>query len=127
MSIFSKTTFTALIVVTAAITGSAADFFFKDGDKVVMIGDSITEQYLHSSYVEAWTLTRFPAWDIQFINVGIGGDTAPGGKNRFKRDVAAFSPTALTVNFGMNDAGGPNRVFNEPGFKRYMAGLQGNC
>ena len=125
MSMFSKTTFTALIVLTAAVTGSAADFFFKDGDKVVMIGDSITEQYLHSSYVEAWTLTRFPAWDIQFINVGIGGDTAPGGKNRFKRDVAAFSPTALTVNFGMNDAGGPQKVFNERGFKRYMEGLQG--
>ena len=38
----------------------ADDFFFRDGDRVVMIGDSITEQHLYSNYVEMWTVTRFP-------------------------------------------------------------------
>src|SRR5437868_2129621 len=100
-----------------------ATFFFKDGDRVVMMGDSITEQYLYSSYVEMWTSTRFPSWDITFRNVGIGGDRSTGGNGRFKRDVLANKPTALTVDFGMND--GNYRMFEEPGSKTYMGGLQG--
>jgi hypothetical protein len=88
-----------------------------------MIGDSITEQHLYSNYVEAWTVTRFPAWKISFRNVGIGGDRSPGGNSRFKRDVLIHKPTALTVDFGMND--GSYRGFDENGFKTYMKGLEG--
>jgi len=113
----------ALALMAASLSAQAADFFFKDGDKVVMMGDSITEQYLYSSYVEAWTLTRFPTWNITFLNVGIGGDRSTGGNNRFKRDVLPNAPTAMTVDFGMNDGG--YRPFDEAGFKTYMGGLQG--
>ena len=42
-----------------------------------------------------------------------------GGSNRFKRDVTAFSPTAMTVNFGMNDCGGPGSNFNEGQYKNF--------
>ena len=116
---------TALCLLLAALPCTAADFFLKDGDKVVMIGDSITEQHLHSSYVEAWALTRFPAWDLKFVNSGISGDTAPGGNSRFKRDVLAYAPTAMTVNFGMNDAGGSGSNWQEGRFKNYVTGMQG--
>ena len=75
----------ALVALVALVggPGRAADaakadkFFFKDGDVVVMIGDSITEQHLYSNYVEMWTVTRFPAWKLTFRNVGIGGDRSP--------------------------------------------------
>ena len=49
-----------VMTLCAAASASAAEFFFKDGDVVVMIGDSITEQHLYSNYVEMWTVTRFP-------------------------------------------------------------------
>ncbi|WP_373650259.1 SGNH/GDSL hydrolase family protein [Schlesneria sp. DSM 10557] len=101
----------------------SAEFFFKDGDVVVMIGDSITEQHLYSNYVEMWTVTRFPHWKLTFRNVGIGGDTSGGGNARFARDVLAFKPTAMTVDFGMND--GRYRAFEEATFNPYMNGLQG--
>jgi lysophospholipase L1-like esterase len=101
----------------------AADFFFKDGDTVVMIGDSITEQHLYSNYVEMFTVTRFPKWKLTFRNTGIGGDRSPGGNGRFKRDVLSYSPTAMTVDFGMNDGG--YKAFDKPGFDTYMKGLQG--
>lgn len=101
----------------------AEDFFFRDGDRVVMIGDSITEQHLYSNYVEMWTVTRFPHWKITFRNVGIGGDRSGGGNARFARDVLPHEPTALTVDFGMNDGG--YREFTEQTFKPYMDGLQG--
>ncbi|MCE9611470.1 MAG: SGNH/GDSL hydrolase family protein [Chthoniobacter sp.] len=125
MITFNRLSSTAVWLLFALQPGNAADFALKDGDRVVMIGDSITEQHLHSSYVEAWTLTRFPAWDVKFVNSGIGGDTGPGGNNRFKRDVLPYGPTAMTVNFGMNDAGGPGNNWNEERFKNYMKGMQG--
>lgn len=99
------------------------EFFFKDGDRVVMIGDSITEQHLYSNYVEMWTVTRYPHWKITFRNVGIGGDRSVGGNSRFERDVLLHKPTAMTVDFGMNDGG--YREFSEQTFKPYMDGLQG--
>ncbi len=101
----------------------AKKFFIKDGDTVVMLGDSITEQRLYSNYVEMWTVSRFPAWKLTFRNVGIGGDTSPGGNGRFKRDVLAHKPSVLTVDFGMNDGG--YRPFDQGRFDRYMKGLQG--
>ena len=104
-------------------TVHAEDFFFKDGDRVVMIGDSITEQHLYSNYVEMWTVTRFPNWKITFRNVGIGGDRSVGGNSRFARDVLLHKPTAMTVDFGMND--GSYREFSDQTFKPYMDGLQG--
>ncbi|MEJ6644605.1 MAG: GDSL-type esterase/lipase family protein [Akkermansiaceae bacterium] len=114
----------AVILFSAAPPCSAADFFLKNGDTVVMMGDSITEQHLYSTYVETWALTRFPAWDMRFFNVGIGGDGAGGGSNRFKRDVLAFAATAMTVNFGMNDCGGPGSNFNEGQYKNFTTSMQ---
>ena len=70
-----------------------------------------------------WTSTRFPKWNLKFRNVGIGGDTSRGGNSRFVRDVLIHKPTAMTVDFGMNDGG--YRGFEEGTFKPYMDGLQG--
>ena len=112
-----------LMVVCSAVSIRAEDFFFKNGDVVVMIGDSITEQHLYSNYVEMWTVTRFPSWHLTFRNVGIGGDRSVGGNSRFARDVLIHKPTAMTVDFGMND--GSYRAFEEGTFKPYMDGLQG--
>ena len=113
----------AVLIVCGAASARAADFFFKDGDVVVMIGDSITEQHLYSNYVEMWTVTRYPNWKLTFRNVGIGGDRSPGGNSRFARDVLLHKPTAMTVDFGMNDGG--YGAFSENVFKPYMDGLQG--
>ena len=112
-----------LILVGLSSPARSADFFFKDGDTVVRIGDSITEQHLYSNYVEMWTVTRFPDWKLTFRNVGIGGDRSTGGNRRFQRDVERFHPNAMTVDFGMND--GNYRAFEEATFKTYFDGLQG--
>lgn len=114
-----------LLCISPAIgrMARAGDFFFKDGDKVVLIGDSITEQHLYSNYVEMWVTSRLPSWNITFRNVGIGGDRSPGGNARFARDVLIHQPTAMTVAFGMNDAG--YRAFDDSLYKTYMEGLSG--
>ena len=113
----------------AAVCAGAADFFIHDGDRVVFLGDSITEQKLYTTYIEAYTLTRHPDWQLTFRNTGWGGDTAwlrqrahPDEKKLFAappteqqtmveqsvakglgRDVLPLKPTVVTIKFGMND------------------------
>ena|GEM_PF-84544 len=99
--------------------GDAANkFFFKDGDRVLFLGDSITEQYQYSSYLELYLTTRFPKWKLSFLNAGIGGDTATGGAHRFVSHVLDEKPTAVTIDFGMNDGG--YGAFNLPANRNYI-------
>jgi lysophospholipase L1-like esterase len=94
-------------VLCAAAPAAAAEkpFFFQKGDRVLFLGDSITEQYQYSTDIELYLTTRFPEWKIFFLNAGIGGDTANGGAGRFQKQVLDEKPTAITINFGMNDGG----------------------
>lgn len=95
------------------------DFFFKKGDRVIFLGDSITEQYQYSTYIELYLTTRFPGGGMQFLNAGIGGDTATGGAGRFQTQVLAENPTAVTIDFGMNDGGyGPFNPVSATNFAR---------
>jgi len=81
------------------------DFVLKKNDRVVFLGDSITEQQLYTNYVETYLATRFPELNLTFFNAGWGGDTAPGGVERLDRDVLALKPTVVTLCYGMNDGG----------------------
>src|SRR5262249_21118477 len=51
-----------------------------------------------------------------------GGDTAPGGAGRFNSHVLAEKPTAVTIDFGMNDGGYGN--FESARQKRYLSGTE---
>ena len=123
MSLLCRMLLVGLGVALAIAPASAQEFFFKKGDVIVVMGDSITEQRLYSNYLETWSQTRFPSYNLVFRNVGIGGDRSTGGNSRFKRDVLAYKPTVLTVDFGMND--GSYRAFDEKIFETYVKGLQG--
>jgi lysophospholipase L1-like esterase len=98
---------TTLALLYAACPLVAADqpFFFQKGDRVMFLGDSITEQYQYSTDIELYLTTRFPDWNLHFLNAGIGGDTATGGAGRFQTHVLDEKPTAVTIDFGMNDGG----------------------
>ncbi len=124
----SRTVAYAFALATA-LGSRAADFAIHDGDRVVFLGDSITEQRLYTTFVEAYTLTRHPSWNLSFRNVGWGGDTSwlrqrahPDEGRLFAaqgaaldkmvedsvarglgRDVLPLKPTFVTVKFGMND------------------------
>ena len=93
------------ILLLGVLPAFGQDFFFQPKDRVVFLGDSITEQYQYSSTIELYLTTRFPKWNLTFINAGIGGDSAGGGASRFKTHVLAENPTCVTINFGMNDGG----------------------
>lgn len=94
-----------LLLFAAPAFAQDKDFFFRPKDRIVFLGDSITEQYQYSSTIELYLTTRFPNWNLFFLNAGIGGDTAGGGAGRFQAHVLDEKPTAVTINFGMNDGG----------------------
>src|SRR5713226_5723635 len=92
-----------LLFVGMLATAWAIDFPFAPNDRILFLGDSITEQYQYTTDIEIYLTTRFPDWNLTFFNAGIGGDTAGGGRNRITRDVLSETPTIVLVNFGMND------------------------
>jgi lysophospholipase L1-like esterase len=99
----------ALLVMLLALPLHAAEpaaFPLKDGDVWVMAGDSITAQHLHSNYFEAFCYARYPKLKFAFRNSGVGGHTIPSTLARFDYDVAGWKPTVVSVELGMNDAGG---------------------
>lgn len=77
----------------------------KANDVWVMAGDSITAQRLHSNYIEAWYRTHYPELNLRFRNSGIGGNRTGNILQRFDYDIAAFKPTIVSIELGMNDVG----------------------
>ena len=94
------------LALNADLVRAQGEFPLKDGDTWVMIGDSITAQHLHSNYFEAFCYARFPKVNFCFRNSGVGGDTIPKALARFDWDAAAWQPTVVSVELGMNDQGG---------------------
>lgn len=95
----------ALALASAAWPVAAAEFALRDGDTVVFLGDSLTAARTYSKLIEQYTLLRFPERKIQFVNSGLGGDTAHNSLQRLDRDVFKHKATVLVVMFGTNDIG----------------------
>jgi len=88
----------------------SAAFALNQGDVVVFYGDSITQQQLYTTYVEAFVHGRFPQLNVRFYCRGWSGETALGGEGgesqeRVDRDVKPLNPSVVTVLLGMNDGG----------------------
>lgn len=94
-----------LVVLRGDVRTAAAEFPLKQGDIWVMAGDSITAQHLHSNYFEAFCFARYPNLKFAFRNSGVGGHTIPSTLARFDYDIAAWKPTVVSVELGMNDKG----------------------
>lgn len=78
---------------------------FKEGERAVFLGNSITDGGHYHSYIWLYYMTRFPNRNLHILNAGIGGNTALDMYKRLDDDVFSKKPTALVVTFGMNDSG----------------------
>jgi lysophospholipase L1-like esterase len=100
----------------AAFAGNAPDapgapaplITLQDHDVWVMAGDSITAGRMHTNYIEAFFRARHPELRLHFRNAGTNGATAQSmAPPRFDHDIAAWRPTIVSVELGMNDSGKP--------------------
>ena len=94
-----------LLVGGAPLIAAEPVLTLKENDLWVMAGDSITAQRQHSNYIEAFVRTRYPRLNVQFRNSGIGGNRTSSVLARFDYDVAAWKPTIVSIELGMNDVG----------------------
>ncbi len=101
----TKNTCDKMRTLTATILAafSALSAPFKDGDRVVFFGDSITHGGRYGEYVNLFYATRYPERNIWFSNSGWSGARAEQGLWSIEDDIVAKKPTVVTVMFGMND------------------------
>ena len=93
----------ACMTCTAAFAQTVKPF--KEGERAVFLGNSITDGGHYHSYIWLYYMTRFPDMPIRVFNGGIGGDTASDMNKRLDGDIFAMKPSVLMVTFGMNDSG----------------------
>ena len=96
-----------LLVFSAASTSVGQQTIppFSSGERVALVGDSITHGGHYHSYIWLYYMTRFPSMPVTLINCGVGGDEARSILDRWDWDVVRRSPTYITLTFGMNDTG----------------------
>jgi lysophospholipase L1-like esterase len=100
----------------------------KKGQRVAVVGDSITEQKLYSRYIELYLTACLHDLELRVVQLGWSGETAPAFAGRMNNDLLPWKPDVVTTCYGMNDGG--YRKYDEGIGKRYhdsMADIVGRC
>lgn len=75
----------------------------KEGDRLAIIGDSITEQKMYSRIMETYLTVCVPQLKVTTRQYGWSGEKADGFLRRMTNDCLRFEPTVATLCYGMND------------------------
>lgn len=74
--------FFSLIATLALSSATAAPFEFREGDRVLFLGDTLMEREQYHGYIELALATHAPSTKVTFRNLGWSADT-PDGASRF--------------------------------------------
>ena len=108
---------------------AAGEFQFRNGDRVVLVGNTLIEREQLYGYWETLLTALNPDKNITFRNLGWSGDTVFGearagfgtptdGFRHLKEDVLALKPMVLILGYGGNESfAGP------AGLPRFLKGL----
>ncbi|MEY2411358.1 MAG: hypothetical protein QOF48_4028, partial [Verrucomicrobiota bacterium] len=77
--------------------------FLKKGDRLAIVGDSITEQKKYSRMIETYLTVCTPELGVTARQYGWSGERVPGFLSRMTNDCLRFHPTVATTCYGMND------------------------
>jgi lysophospholipase L1-like esterase len=103
---------------TAEETKAGVASILKKGQRIAVVGDSITEQKQYSKLIELYLTACLPQMELHLIQLGWGGETASGFAGRMNNDLLPWRPDIVTTCYGMNDGG--YRAFDEGIGKRYI-------
>ncbi|MDG2383030.1 MAG: DUF1080 domain-containing protein [Pirellulaceae bacterium] len=110
-----------LLIVTTSFA-IAEPLVLEKGDRLAIVGDSITEQKLYSKFMDAYLLACYPDLEIQSFQFGWGGERAPGFAGRMENDLVPWKPDVVTTCYGMND--GSYRKYTDQIGKTYEEGMR---
>jgi lysophospholipase L1-like esterase len=111
----------AMLACLAFSARAIAAPLLKDGDRIVFIGDSITEQQIYTRYVMDYFALRYPGSTIHFRNRGIAGAPATFTQGTYDNMMKTCRPTVATICFGMND--GHYKPFESKAYDAYVASM----
>ncbi len=87
----------ALVMGTILTTPIQADPLLKPGQRMVFLGDYITEQNMYTRYVANAFSLRYPGVSYSFRNLERRGDTVQAGTARIQHDVLILKPDVAVV------------------------------
>ena len=97
----------AFLAMAILISGATASAQLKDGETIVFLGDSITQQGAgDNGYVTLFRKSiehARPDAGIKVIGAGIGGNKVPNLESRLDKDVLAHKPNTVVIYIGIND------------------------
>ena len=120
--IFRSTALALAGLVLSHPAAEARDLVLKKGDRLAIVGDSITEQKQYSRFIEDYLLACTPELELQIFQFGWSGERAPGFADRMENDLVPWKPTVVTTAFGMND--GSYRAYTDAIGKNYEDGTR---
>ncbi|MEQ8881273.1 MAG: SGNH/GDSL hydrolase family protein [Cyclobacteriaceae bacterium] len=105
--------------------------------KILFLGNSITQQGDYISFIETYYTLKYPAQNLEFINVGLASETVsglsepnhangafprPDLRERLDRVLDMVKPDLILACYGMND--GIYLPFDLERFQKYRDGIQ---
>ena len=76
----------------------------REGDRLAICGDSITEQKKYSRIIETYLTVCVPQLKVTVRQYGWSGEKTDGFLRRMDQDCLTFHPTIATLAYGMNDS-----------------------
>jgi|GEM_PF-359017 len=105
-----------LVIALAVVANrAAAEIPFVDGDRILVLGDSITQNGQYVALVEAYLWAAYPDRDLDIINAGLSSETVsgitepvhpnprPNVHKRLAKALELSKPNWVIVCYGMND------------------------
>jgi len=75
---------------------------------IAALGDSLTQGWMvrkgFLDFLRGMLLERYPYNSLTIINRGIPGDSSGSGLRRLHRDILAFNPDCIFIQYALNDA-----------------------
>lgn len=132
----------AMILCGVAMAQPKAALQLRDGDRVVLVGDTLIEREQTHGYVEERLTIQNPARNVTFRNLGWSADT-PMGESRasfdfdkpgkgfelLKEEIGAAQPTVVLVGYGMASSfdGEAGLAKFKDGLSKLLDAIEGVC
>lgn len=116
-------------IMTADSQAPQKKFALQDGDRIVFLGDSITQQGGEpEGYVSLIELFfGVNGLEVEVINAGIGGHKSNDMLVRLQTDVLDHKPTWVSISCGVNDVWHGEKGVPLPEYKKNMTDIVDRC
>ena len=129
MNKLSVTAVIALTVLTAPAFAADPAITLKKGDRIVFLGDSITQAGVgekgYVTLIKNQLADKHKDLGIEVIGAGISGNKVPDLQKRLQKDVLDKKPTVVVIYIGINDVWhGENDPAKGTSKENFEAGLK---